>query len=177
MRNEIERKIREIVSFKLEVDPKRVRMDSSFVGDLRASSLDIVELVLIFEEMFLIEIPDDAIDQLKTVKDAVDYIENRTESNPLRCSTCYRRFNRPSGPDCEMSASHVAPDVADGIIEEIERDLISRKALADVFQECDFEMQDQIRDTWVEIARWRIHAHMEPFVWGAALKDGRTEEG
>ena len=53
-------------------------MNASFVDDLGADSLDIVELVMAFEEAFELEIPDEDAEKITTVKDAVEYIENRT---------------------------------------------------------------------------------------------------
>jgi acyl carrier protein len=52
-----------------------VTPEASFIDDLGADSLDIVELVMAFEEEFSVEIPDDAAEKITTVKDAVDYID------------------------------------------------------------------------------------------------------
>lgn len=56
-----------------------VQIDSTFIDDLGADSLDIVELIMAFEEEFEIEIPDDAAEKIKTVRDAVDYIEKQVQ--------------------------------------------------------------------------------------------------
>jgi len=58
----------------LGVDEAEVTPSASFVDDLGADSLDIVELVMAFEEAFEIEIPDEDAEKIKTVKDAADYI-------------------------------------------------------------------------------------------------------
>ena len=68
-------KVRAIVVEQLGVDEADVQIDSTFIDDLGADSLDIVELIMAFEEEFEIEIPDDAAEKIKTVKDTVDYID------------------------------------------------------------------------------------------------------
>jgi acyl carrier protein len=73
---EIENKVKQIICAQLEVSPEKVRMEASFIDDLKADSLAVVELVLALEEAFSIEIPDEDTEQIKTVKDAVDYIKN-----------------------------------------------------------------------------------------------------
>jgi len=69
--------VKAIVADQLGVGEAEVQMDSTFIDDLGADSLDIVELIMAFEEKFDIEIPDDAAEKIKTVKDAVDYIEKQ----------------------------------------------------------------------------------------------------
>jgi acyl carrier protein len=61
----------------LGVDESQVDSTDSFVDDLGADSLDIVELVMAFEEAFDIDIPDEDAEKIATVKDAIDYIENK----------------------------------------------------------------------------------------------------
>ncbi|MEG0069376.1 acyl carrier protein [Cetobacterium sp.] len=68
-------KIREIVVEQLGVDADQVTLESNFVEDLGADSLDTVELIMAFEEEFDIEIPDTDAEKIKTVKDVVNYIE------------------------------------------------------------------------------------------------------
>lgn len=68
-------KVRTIVVEQLGVDEADVQIDSTFIDDLGADSLDIVELIMAFEEEFEIEIPDDVAEKIKTVKDTVDYID------------------------------------------------------------------------------------------------------
>ena len=69
-------KVKSIIAEQLSVDEEEVTNDASFVDDLGADSLDVVELVMAFEEEFGIEIPDEAAEKILTVKDAVDYIKN-----------------------------------------------------------------------------------------------------
>ena len=68
-------KVKQIIVEQLGVDEAQVDPSASFVDDLGADSLDIVELVMAFEEAFDLDIPDDEAEKIKTVKDAVDYIE------------------------------------------------------------------------------------------------------
>ena len=68
-------KVKEIVVEQLGVDENQVDAAASFVDDLGADSLDIVELVMAFEEAFDLDIPDEDAEKIATVKDAVDYIE------------------------------------------------------------------------------------------------------
>jgi acyl carrier protein len=77
---EIENKLREIVAEQLDVDLEQVRMESSFLDDLHADSLAVVELIMAFEEAFEISIPDEDTRGLQTVKDAVDYISSKLTS-------------------------------------------------------------------------------------------------
>ena len=73
---EIESKVKQIISAQLEVAQEKLSDGASFVDDLKADSLAVVELVLALEEAFHIEIPDEDTEQIKTVKDAVDYVKN-----------------------------------------------------------------------------------------------------
>jgi acyl carrier protein len=68
-------KVKQIIVEQLGVDEGQVDPSASFVDDLGADSLDIVELVMAFEEAFDLDIPDEDAVKFKTVKDAVDYIE------------------------------------------------------------------------------------------------------
>ena len=72
--SEFER-VKKIVVEQLGVEPDEVQMSSTFVDDLGADSLDIVELIMAFEEEFNIEIPDEKAEKIKTVEDVVKYIE------------------------------------------------------------------------------------------------------
>jgi acyl carrier protein len=76
---DIEAKVKEIVVQQLSVDPEKVTADASFVDDLGADSLDIVELVMAFEEELGVEIPDEAAEKISTVKDAVEYLKQHLE--------------------------------------------------------------------------------------------------
>ena len=68
-------KVRDIVVDQLGVEADEVNIDSTFIADLGADSLDIVELIMAFEEEFGIEIPDEAAEKIKTVQDVVSYID------------------------------------------------------------------------------------------------------
>jgi acyl carrier protein len=68
-------RVKKIVVEHLGVEADKVTEDASFIDDLGADSLDIVELVMAFEEEFGVEIPDDAAEKISTVKDAIDFIE------------------------------------------------------------------------------------------------------
>jgi acyl carrier protein len=68
-------KIKQIIVEQLGVDEAEVTPTAHFVDDLGADSLDIVELVMAFEEAFEIEIPDEDAEKMQTVKDAISYIE------------------------------------------------------------------------------------------------------
>jgi acyl carrier protein len=72
----VETKVKSIIAEQLGVSEGEIKIESSFVEDLGADSLDIVELVMAMEEEFDVEIPDDQAESIKTVKDAVDYINN-----------------------------------------------------------------------------------------------------
>ena len=69
-------KVKAIVVEQLGVDEAEVTIDSTFIDDLGADSLDIVELIMAFEEEFNVEIPDDVSEKIKTVKDTVEYIDS-----------------------------------------------------------------------------------------------------
>ncbi|GAB4230131.1 MAG: acyl carrier protein [Deltaproteobacteria bacterium] len=70
----VEQRVREIVAEQLERDVKEVTNTASFIDDLGADSLDIVELVMKMEEEFGIEIPDEEAEKIKTVNDVIQYI-------------------------------------------------------------------------------------------------------
>jgi acyl carrier protein len=70
-------KVKEIISQQLDVDPANISDELAFIDDLGADSLAIVELVLAFEEQFEIDIPDEDTEKIRTVRDAVTYIEER----------------------------------------------------------------------------------------------------
>lgn len=69
-------KVKEIIVDKLGVDEAAVKMEASFIEDLGADSLDIVDLVMALEEEFGIDIPDEEAQNIKSVGDAVNYIKN-----------------------------------------------------------------------------------------------------
>ena len=78
MASPVETKVKQIIVEQLGVDENQVESNASFVDDLGADSLDIVELVMAFEEEFGCEIPDDAAEKIITVKDAVSFIESHS---------------------------------------------------------------------------------------------------
>jgi acyl carrier protein len=71
-------KVKKIIVEQLGVEEDDIAMESSFIDDLGADSLDIVELIMALEEEFDIEIPDNEAEKITTVGDAVDYIKNNT---------------------------------------------------------------------------------------------------
>ena len=72
-----EEKVKKIVMDHLGIEENKISLDSKFIDDLGADSLDTVELVMAFEEQFGIEIPDDAAETILTVQNAVDFINNK----------------------------------------------------------------------------------------------------
>lgn len=68
-------KVKDIIVEQLGVDEEEVKMESSFIDDLGADSLDIVELIMAIEEEFDLEIPDKEAEKITTVGDAVEYIK------------------------------------------------------------------------------------------------------
>ena len=72
-----EDQVKKIVIDHLGIDESKVTLDSKFIDDLGADSLDTVELVMAFEEKFGIEIPDDAAETILTVKDAINFIDSK----------------------------------------------------------------------------------------------------
>ncbi|MNT12983.1 Acyl carrier protein [compost metagenome] len=70
----IEARVKKIVAEQLGVNEAEVKIDSSFVDDLGADSLDTVELVMALEEEFECEIPDEEAEKISTVQAAIDYI-------------------------------------------------------------------------------------------------------
>ena len=75
--SDIEAAVKQIVIEHLGIDESKVTPEAKFIDDLGADSLDTVELVMAFEEKFSIEIPDDAAETILTVKDAIDFIQNK----------------------------------------------------------------------------------------------------
>jgi len=71
---DIAEKVADIISQQLDVDADAIKDEASFIDDLGADSLAIVELVLAFEEQFDIDIPDEDTEKIRTVGDAVSYI-------------------------------------------------------------------------------------------------------
>lgn len=72
-------KVKQIIEEHLGVEEKDIRPDSAFVEDLGADSLDVVELIMAMESDFDIEIPDEDVETIATVEDAVEYIKENAE--------------------------------------------------------------------------------------------------
>jgi acyl carrier protein len=77
----IEEQVKNLIVEQLGVSLDEVTPTASFVDDLGADSLDLVELVMMLEEEFGGEIPDEDTEKIQTVQDAIDYIKNNKESN------------------------------------------------------------------------------------------------
>jgi len=74
----LESKVRKIIADRLQVDIDSVTPEANFVEDLGADSLDLVELVMAFEEDFGLEIPDQDAETMKSVGDAINYLNKKT---------------------------------------------------------------------------------------------------
>ena len=72
-----EEKVKKIVVDHLGIDESKISLDSKFIEDLGADSLDTVELVMAFDEQFNIEIPDDAAETITTIQNAIDFIDSK----------------------------------------------------------------------------------------------------
>lgn len=80
MASAVESKVREIICEQLGVSDSEVTPEASFIEDLGADSLDIVELVMALEEEYNMEISDDEAEKIRSVQDVVHYIENHKQS-------------------------------------------------------------------------------------------------
>jgi acyl carrier protein len=76
----VEERVKQIIVEQLGVDEAEVTPKASFVDDLGADSLDTVELVMAFEEAFDVEIPDEEAEKIRTVQDAISYIESHAKA-------------------------------------------------------------------------------------------------
>jgi acyl carrier protein len=76
---ELVEKVKQIISEQLGIDEAEVTSSASFVDDLGADSLDQVELVMAFEEAFGLEISDEDAEKMRTVQDAIDYIDKHAK--------------------------------------------------------------------------------------------------
>lgn len=81
MSNDIETRVKKLVATQLDIDPQKIRSDSSFEADLGADSLDRVELVMALEDEFKVEIPDNAAEKIVKVEDAVKFIEDQVKQS------------------------------------------------------------------------------------------------
>ncbi|WP_431767934.1 acyl carrier protein [Ruminococcus flavefaciens] len=73
-------KLKDIIAEQLSVEADEVNMDSNIQDDLGADSLDVVDLITTIEDEFDISIPDEAVEEIKTVGDIVNYIEKNTDA-------------------------------------------------------------------------------------------------
>jgi acyl carrier protein len=76
---DITAEVKRIIHEQLDVEEGQIKLDSSFIDDLGADSLGLVELVLAFEEAFEIDIPDEDTEKIRTVQDAITYIETHAK--------------------------------------------------------------------------------------------------
>lgn len=77
---DIPSKVRKIISEQLDVTEAEIKPEATFIDDLGADSLGIVELVLAFESEFEIDIPDEDAEKIRTVQDAISYIESHSKA-------------------------------------------------------------------------------------------------
>ncbi|MDH3744025.1 MAG: acyl carrier protein [Acidobacteriota bacterium] len=77
----VDEKVKSIIAEQLAVEPDQVTAGASFTDDLGADSLDVVELVMAFEEEFGIEIPDDDAEKIGNVTDAISYIQSKSSDS------------------------------------------------------------------------------------------------
>ncbi|MFO0917164.1 MAG: acyl carrier protein [Planctomycetaceae bacterium] len=77
MSSSVEEKVIAIVSEQLNIPKEDIKLESSFVDDLKADSLDVVELVMEFEDEFGVTIPDEDYEKIRTVGDAIKYIQEK----------------------------------------------------------------------------------------------------
>ncbi len=73
----MEERIKEIIADQLGIDVSQIKPESKFVDDLGADSLDVVELIMAFEEEFDVEIPDEDAEKIQTVADVINYIKEK----------------------------------------------------------------------------------------------------
>ena len=76
---DITAEVKRIIKEQLDVDEKDIKPESTFIDDLGADSLGLVELVLAFEEAFEIDIPDEDTEKIRSVQDAITYIETHAK--------------------------------------------------------------------------------------------------
>lgn len=80
MSDSIEQKVKAIIADQLNLKAEELNLDASFIDDLGADSLEIVELVMAFEEAFEMEIKDEEAEKIQTVRDAVNYIRAHADA-------------------------------------------------------------------------------------------------
>ena len=77
--NDIEQRVKKVIAEQLSINEADIKNESAFIEDLGADSLDTVELVMALEDAFKIEIPDDQQEKLRTVQQAIDYIQTNAK--------------------------------------------------------------------------------------------------
>ena len=74
--NDIEQRVKKVIAEQLNINEAEIKNESAFIEDLGADSLDTVELVMALEDAFKVEIPDDQQEKLRTVQQAIDFIQS-----------------------------------------------------------------------------------------------------
>lgn len=72
-------KLKKIISEQFDISQNNITMDSSFQDDLNADSLDVVELIMTIEDEFDLEVEDESVEKISTVRDVVEYIQNHVD--------------------------------------------------------------------------------------------------
>jgi acyl carrier protein len=85
---DVEEKVRDIIVDKLAVPRESLKDDSDLASDLGADSLDMVELVMEFERVFKLSIPDDEVEKNRTIGQIVNYIKSQVEEEKECCADC-----------------------------------------------------------------------------------------
>ena len=75
----VEQRVKKIIAEQLSVGEEEVTQDANFIDDLNADSLDLVELIMSLEEEFNVKISDEDAEKIRTVQDAMDYLQEHTE--------------------------------------------------------------------------------------------------
>ena len=73
----LEEKVIQLVAEQLDVAPEKCKLEASFIDDLGADSLDLVELIMEMEELFGVEIADEELEKIRTIKDVVDFLRKK----------------------------------------------------------------------------------------------------
>ncbi len=96
MRSEIDRQMRAIVAQQLVLDVDSIPVEARFAEDLGADSLAVTEIVLAIEEVFGVEVPEAACAELRTVRDAADYVAGRLRGAPNKNLSRLRHLGDPA---------------------------------------------------------------------------------